>query len=252
VEVFDFGYLDISGHNDSGVTVGSIEGTGDVFLGANNLSVGSNNRSTTFSGLIQDGFSGTGGGSLTKIGRGTLILTGANTYTGGTTIEEGQLLVDNTTGSGLGSGSVQVNAGRLGGNGTIAGAVTLGTGSGAGATLAPGERCDDLGTITIQGPLTFNSDSRYNCGLKTRRHAVVDTVVANGVTINGGQFVIAAHSGSALPHGTILTVIDNTAATPIAGTFGNLADGSIFTIGNNTYQVSYEGNDGNDLTLTVQ
>ena len=189
-------------------------------------------------------------GSLTKIGRATLILTGANTYTGGTTIEDGQLLVDNTSGSGLGSGPVQVNAGRLGGNGTIAGAVTVGTGTGAGATLAPGERCDDLGTITIQGTLTFNSDSRYNCGLKTRQHAVVDTVVANGVTINGGKFVIAAHGSNALRRGTVLTVIDNTAATPIAGRFANLADNSIFTIGN-TYQVSYEGNDGNDLTLTV-
>ena len=175
-------------------------------------------------------------------------MTGANTYTGGTTIEEGQLLVDNTTGSGLGSGSVQVNAGRLGGNGTIAGAVTVGTGTGAGATLAPGERCDELGVITILGTLTFNSDARYNCGLKNRQH--VDKIIANGVTINGGKFVFDANSSSALRRGTVLTVIDNTAATPIVGTFDNLADGSIFAIGN-TYQVSYEGNDGNDLTLTV-
>ena len=34
VEVFDNGYLDISGHQ-SGVTIGSIEGSGNVFLGAN-------------------------------------------------------------------------------------------------------------------------------------------------------------------------------------------------------------------------
>ena len=244
--------LNICSHNAPGVTIGSIEGEGEVSLGGNNLTVGRNNHSTIFSGFIGDsGFCSTGG-SLTKIGRGTLILTGANTYTGGTTIEEGQLLVDNTTASGLGSGSVQVNAGRLGGNGTIAGSVTVGTGTGAGATLAPGERCDDLGTITIQGTLTFNSDSRYNCGLKPRQHAVVDKVVANGVTINGGKFVIAAHGSSALRGGTVLTVINNTAATPIAGSFDNLADGSIFTIGNNTYQVSYEGNDGHDLTLTVQ
>jgi len=134
------GNLNISRHNSPGVTIGSIEGTGDVFLGANNLAVGSNNRRTIFSGVIQDG------GSLTKIGTGTLILTSANTYTGGTTIEEGQLLVNNTTDSGLGSGSVQVNAGRLGGNGTIAGSVTVGTETGAGATLAPGERCDSLGS----------------------------------------------------------------------------------------------------------
>jgi hypothetical protein len=46
VEVFDNGSLQISNHNAPGVTVGSIEGTGLVFLGANNLTVGSNNLST--------------------------------------------------------------------------------------------------------------------------------------------------------------------------------------------------------------
>ena len=41
------GYLAISGHQ-SGVTVGSIEGSGNVFLGANDLTVGTNNISTLF------------------------------------------------------------------------------------------------------------------------------------------------------------------------------------------------------------
>ena len=63
-------------------TVGSIEGTGIIHAG--NLSVGSNNLSTTFSGLID-------GGSLTKIGTGTLTLANANTYTGLTTITSGRL-----------------------------------------------------------------------------------------------------------------------------------------------------------------
>ena len=67
VEVFDNGYLDISGHQ-SGLTIGSIEGTGDVFLGANNLRVGTNNISTSFSGMIS------GSGSLAKVGSGILTL----------------------------------------------------------------------------------------------------------------------------------------------------------------------------------
>jgi hypothetical protein len=54
-----------------------------------------------------------------------------------------------------------------------------------------------------------------------------------------------------LPAGTIYKVIDNTAATPITGTFANLPDGAILTVGSNTFNVSYEGGDGNDLTLTV-
>ena len=50
VEVFGNGNLDVSVHNAPGVTIGSIEGSGTLFLGANNLTVGSNNLDTTFSG----------------------------------------------------------------------------------------------------------------------------------------------------------------------------------------------------------
>src|SRR5439155_23363012 len=64
------GTLDISFHNAPGVTTGSIEGSGRVSLGAFKLTVGSNNLTTTFSGVIQDGgLNGGTGGSLTKIGK---------------------------------------------------------------------------------------------------------------------------------------------------------------------------------------
>jgi hypothetical protein len=64
------GFLDIS-HHQSGVTVGSIEGDGNIFLGANDLTVGTNNISTTFSG----GVSNNGHhGSLAKVGSGVLAL----------------------------------------------------------------------------------------------------------------------------------------------------------------------------------
>ena len=56
---------------------------------------------------------------------------------------------------------------------------------------------------------------------------------------------------SVLPIGSLLMIIDNTAAIPIAGTFTNLADGGIITSDVNNFQASYEGGDGNDLTLTV-
>ena len=67
VEVFDNGYLDISGRQP-GVTIGSIEGSGNVFLGANRLTVGTNNINTSFSGVIS------GTGLLSKIGSGILTL----------------------------------------------------------------------------------------------------------------------------------------------------------------------------------
>jgi hypothetical protein len=64
------GYLDISGHQ-SGVAIGSIEGDGSVSLGANNLTVGTNNIDTAFSG----GISNNGHrGSLAKVGSEVLTL----------------------------------------------------------------------------------------------------------------------------------------------------------------------------------
>ena len=113
VELFGNGKLEISNHNLPGVTIGSLEGNGDVFLGANNLTVGSNNRSSVFSGVIQDGGLGGGiGGSLTKIGTGKLALTGNNTYSGGTTIDFGYLAVGSD--HALGTGNVDVRLGILG------------------------------------------------------------------------------------------------------------------------------------------
>ena len=67
VEVFDNGYLDITAHQ-SGMAVGSIEDSGNILLGANNLTVGTNGIDTAFSGVIS------GSGSLAKVGSGVLTL----------------------------------------------------------------------------------------------------------------------------------------------------------------------------------
>lgn len=80
----------------------------------------------------------------------------------------------------------------------------------------------------------------------------IDKVVANGVTINtGASFDLSGTTQGRLTQGTVLTVIKNTAATPIAGTFSNLPDGAIVTVNGNNLQASCIGGDGNDLTLTV-
>jgi hypothetical protein len=123
IEVFGNGFLDISGHfGRHGVTIGSTEGDGDAFLGANNLTVGSNDLSTTFSGVIQDGGThGGAGGALTKIGSGTLILSGANTYTGNTNVKNrGVLQVDGS----INSNTFVRGHSVLAGTGTIYGNVT--------------------------------------------------------------------------------------------------------------------------------
>jgi autotransporter-associated beta strand protein len=252
VEVFGNGNLDISQHTASGLTTGSIEGDGLVFLGANELTVGANDLSTTFSGLIQDGgVSGGTGGSLAKTGRGKLSLTNANTYTGGTTITKGTLLVRNMTGSATGTGAVQVNAGTLGGTGKITGAVTVGTASSSGAILLPGNSATKPGILTINSTLTFKSLSTYKCVL-SRSNPIAGEVTALGVTINSGvPFTFVDTGTGALTVGTVFTVISNTSASPIAGTFSNLANGSVFTSNGNNFQASYTGGTGNDLTLTV-
>jgi len=82
--------------------------------------------------------------------------------------------------------------------------------------------------------------------------ATAAQVVATSVKINSGALVSISDLGTArLRSGTVLTIINNTATTPIAGTFSNLADGSMLSVGSNTFQANYRGGDGNDLTLTV-
>ena len=87
------------------VSVGSLSGQGNVTLGAKNLTVGALGRDDALGGIISDqgpanldavlvpynGAVTATGGSLTKIGAGTLTLSGANTYSGTTRVDAGTL-----------------------------------------------------------------------------------------------------------------------------------------------------------------
>jgi autotransporter-associated beta strand protein len=242
-EPVGMGYLDISGLSSDGTSIGSLEGTGFVYLGSHNLTVG-DAASTSFFGIIQDT------GSLTKVGTGTLTLIGANTYTGGTKVSGGTLLVATRFGgSGTGTGDVTVASGTLGGTGTIAGAVAVRTG----AFLVPAEGFPTHATLTIQGSLTFSSMATYTYTFEGEgTYTWADKVVANGVTINShANLNLSGEFQGRLQLGVVLTVIENTALTPIVGTFSNLPDGAVVNVNGNNLQVSYEGHGGNDLTLTV-
>ncbi|HEX8312630.1 MAG TPA: hypothetical protein VF614_15015, partial [Chthoniobacteraceae bacterium] len=111
---------------------GSLEnniGIVDGSATASALSLGNTSGTQTFTGIIS------GNGDLVRNGAGgTSILSGANTYTGTTTVTSGTLIANNGSGSSAtGTGTVSVASGAtLGGSGFIAGDTTVN------GTLAPG------------------------------------------------------------------------------------------------------------------
>lgn len=137
--------------------------------------------STEFSGSIQDFPSLVS--SLTKTGPGTQKLSGNNTYTGLTTVEEGTLIV-----SGSLAGPLDVSAsGLLKGSGTIAGIVTS-TGR-----IAPGE---SIGTITFLSDFT-NNGGDYDVEVNGLGQSDLISVGGNA-QLNGGVVEVSSVDGTFL------------------------------------------------------
>jgi autotransporter-associated beta strand protein len=190
---------------DKKVSAGSIEGAGMYFLGSNQLTVGSNNLNTTVSGVISDcGPSGTDcinagatGGSLVKVGTGTLVLSGTNTYTGGTTVAGG--LINFNAASNFGSGTIILNGGGLQwATGTSTDISSrLGPFGSAGATFdtngndvtlasvlsgSGGMTKIGAGALTLTGANTYSGATSVNAGT-----LFVNGSIANSaVTVNSG------------------------------------------------------------------
>jgi autotransporter-associated beta strand protein len=113
--------------------------------------------------------SGAGGVSVTSpvaLEPGVTVFSGANTYTGTTSVSLGTLLVNNTTGSGTGTNNVTVGVdGILGGSGFIDPADTKTVT--VNGRLSPG---NSIGTLTVGSPgstndVTFNSGSFFDVEL---------------------------------------------------------------------------------------
>ena len=170
------------------------------------------------------------GGSLTKLGAGTLTLSGQGTYTGRTFVNGGALIIN----SGNLAYYTTVLDGTLGGTGTLSGPVTLN----AGTTFAPGASAGSVGTLTINNSLTNggNLAIEVNKSLSPSN----DLVVVSGLLINTGTGTLTVSNlGPAVAVGDKFTLfskpMQNGAAVIVAGAranwINNLAvDGSI-TVG---------------------
>ncbi len=197
------GLVDLSGLTSGGMTAGSIEGAGTYFLGSKSFTVGSNNLSTTVDGLIEDGGLASGtGGALTKVGTGTLTLTGLNTYSGGTSFNGGVVAVNSV--ANIGAGPLSFNGGGLealtaGGGITTGKAITLNAGGGTfladASTISTfSAAISGAGSLTKDGPgsLELTGENIYQGG----------TVLNAGtLTVNSAQ---ALGLGNVTVHGGIL------------------------------------------------
>jgi autotransporter-associated beta strand protein len=233
VELFGNGKLDISFHESLPhhpplpVTIGSVQGDGNVFLGGNNLTVGSNNLSTTYSGVIQDGGQNGGvGGSLTKIGSGTLDLTGTNTYTGRTTVGGGVLEVDGS----ITSNTFVHKGSSLAGTGNIYGTV-----SGHG-TVSPGDAPGMLTVASYTQPMGSGRLLIDIAGSGFGQFSVLD--VLENANVNG--FLDPVLVNGFIPSiGDEFTFLEYGS---LSGTF-KVQNGGIFNNGMGRWVVTYQAND---------
>lgn len=201
------GTLDLNTFSES---INGLSGAGTVDTvagGVPTLTVGGNNQSSTFSGVIKN-TSGTL--ALTKTGTGALTLSGTSTYTGNTIISGGTLTVSSAS-SGAGS---YTNA-----DGTTLGVTvastsssltmsSYGTGANCTNTFAFGALSGDTApVINISGNLAMNGDVKVNITGTTLTGGATNVLIQYAGTRSGtGSFVLGT-----IPAGFTAQFLDDTA-----------------------------------------
>jgi outer membrane autotransporter protein len=149
-----------------------------------------------------------GSGSLTKVGPGTLIMTGISTYTGQTYVAGGTLVMNGSITS-----PVMVTTGAtLAGSGTV-GSTTINNG----ATLSPG---NSIGTITVNGNITFYGAGNYRVEVSPAAADRTNVAGAPGTAAIDGTLT-AVGTGGTYKVGTRYTVLSTTGG--LSGAFTSFA-----------------------------
>ena len=165
---------------------GTVSNAGTLNMGSFTVEEG---NTATFSGTGTTTLAGTisGAGKLIKTGTGELVLSGANTYSGGTEITGGTLTTSN--GSALGSGAVTLNNGtlKLGADLSIA---SLTEQSNSTLTL-------DGHTLTVQGALTTTNGMTFGTVGTAAAVGPGGKLTVRGVLTANGQLQFAAYACSA-------------------------------------------------------
>lgn len=191
------GTLDISNRK---LTVAGLTGGGQIYSfggSAGELTV------NTGAGPNQNYYGSLGSSfpnfSLVKTGIGTLILSGANTYTGATTVNDGTLIINGSTGV---ASTVTVNEnGTLGGTGTISGVVNVA------GTLAPGE---SPGTLNFQNSLSLESTATLAIEITDVGAGEFDVLNGDGSnTLSLGGFLTLDNTGYSATLGDSISIFTN-------------------------------------------
>jgi autotransporter-associated beta strand protein len=234
------GYLNLSSYS---VEIAGLEGTGTILPGAGGAPTLTVNNTTdeTFSGAIQ------GNVGLTKTGAGMLTLSGVNTYTASTTIDQGTL---NITGT-LTNSAVTIDGGSLAGSGIINGTVAAGNGG----IMTPGNGTSP--SILSIGAFSQISASVFRPLISSdAAGSGYDQVqVIGGVSLGRStQLDLTGTRNTA--HGNVLTLIQNDGTDAVVGTFAGLPEWSTVTLNGLNYHITYCYNSeahmlgiGNDVAL---
>jgi autotransporter-associated beta strand protein len=187
------GVLRLNGFNNS---IGSLAGAGIVQNNAATsitLTAGANNTSTTFSGVLQNGFTGTL--ALTKTGTGTLILTGANTHTGTTTVSAGVLQIGDGVSGSLSTGTANLAVS----NSAITALLRFMSGTSSINAVLVGNANGATGSFNMLGGVlnanVSDSDSVPSVGLGTANGGF-GALQMSGGTMNLSRFYVGGTSGT--------------------------------------------------------